>query len=136
MPEAATVWMVHARTPMEGIRGELSLEDGVLRFRPAGGRSAETAVPANHIRRVRRARGSPVLEVSIDVPGGPPIIGFYFVKPPPLTPPTEGIRLFSRYLARRRGIAHLRGGNAARGQDVDVWVEALRATKPGPAHEE
>jgi hypothetical protein len=111
------------------MRGALSLEDDVLLFRPAGGRSADTEIPARNIRRVRRARGSPVLEVSIDIPGGPPIIGFYFVKPPSLTPPTEGFRLFSRYLARRRGIAHLRGGNAARGHDVDVWVEALRAAQ-------
>jgi hypothetical protein len=129
MPEATTVWMVHARTGLEGVKGTLSLEDGVLVFRPAGGRSAQTVLPAAQIRRVRRAPGSPVLEVEIAVKGGPPIIGFYFIKPPPLTPPTEGYRPFGRFLARRRAIASLRAGNTTYREDVGGWVEAVRAAK-------
>jgi hypothetical protein len=129
MAEATTVWMVHALTGMEGVRGTLALEERTLVFRPAGGRSAETVIPAGEIRRVRRARGSPVMEVEISIAGAPPIIGFYFVKPPPLTPPTEGYRPFGRFLARRRAIASLRAGNAARRQDVEVWVDAVRAAQ-------
>src|SRR6185503_8783295 len=77
MPEPATVWMVHARTGMQGVKGTLALQDGTLTFQPAGGRSSETLLPVGEIRRVRRAPGSPVLEVEITVKGGPPIIGFY-----------------------------------------------------------
>lgn len=131
MAEATTVWMVHARTPMDGVKGFLSLEDQALVFRPAGGRSAETVIPVADVRRVRRARGSPVLEVEIGIPDAPPIIGFYFVKPPPLTPPSEGYRPFGRYLARRRAIAKLRAGNAERRLDVEAWVEAIKAALNG-----
>jgi hypothetical protein len=126
VPEPVTVWMVHARTGLAGVKGTLHLEDRVLVFRPAGGRSAETVIPARDVRKVRRAPGSPVLEVETSISGAPPIIGFYFVKPPPLTPPTEGYRPFGRFLARRRAIATLRGGNAAHREDVETWVVAVR----------
>jgi hypothetical protein len=129
MDEAATVWMVHARTGLQGVKGTIALEGGALVFRPAGGRSAETVIPVGDIRRLRRARGSPVMEVEISIAGAPPIIGFYFVKPPPLTPPTEGYRPFGHFLARRRAIATLRAGNAARREDVEVWVDAVRAAQ-------
>jgi hypothetical protein len=129
MAEATTVWMVHARTGLEGVKGTLALEDRALVFRPTGGRSAQTVIPVGQIRRVRRARGSPVMEVEIAIAGGPPIIGFYFVKPPPLTPPTEGYRPFGRFLARRKAIASLRAGNAARRVDVEAWVDSVRAAQ-------
>jgi hypothetical protein len=129
MDEATTVWMVHARTGLEGVKGTIALESGALVFRPTGGRSAETVIPVGEIRRLRRARGSPVLEVEISIAGAPPIIGFYFVKPPPLTAPTESYRPFGRFLARRRAIATLRAGNTARREDVEVWVDAVRAAQ-------
>jgi hypothetical protein len=129
MDEATTVWMVHARTGLQGVKGTIALESGALVFRPTGGRSGETVIPVGEIRRLRRARGSPVMEVEISIAGAPPIIGFYFVKPPPLTPPTEGYRPFGRFLARRRAIATLRAGNAARREDVEVWVDAVRAAQ-------
>jgi hypothetical protein len=129
MDEATTVWMVHARTGLQGVKGTIALESGALVFRPTGGRSGETVIPVGEIRRLRRARGSPVMEVEISIAGAPPIIGFYFVKPPPLTPPTEGYRPFGRFLARRRAIATLRAGNAARREDVAVWVDAVRAAQ-------
>jgi hypothetical protein len=124
--EDATVWMIHARTGIQGMPGELSLEGDRLVFRPIGGRSATTVIPLSEVKGVRRARGSPVLEVR---PGGsrlPPVVGFYFVKPPSLEPPANSFPVFSRYLAKRRAITALRGGNAARGKEVDRWVERLR----------
>jgi len=93
-------------------------------------------IPLADVRRVRRAAGSPVLEVRVAIPGSPPVIGFYFVQPPPLAPPTEGFRLFSRYLARRRAIVKLRGGNATKRREVERWVRAVRGEprdEPGPA---
>jgi hypothetical protein len=129
MDETTTVWMVHARTGLEGVKGTIALESRALVFRPTGGRSGETVIPVGQIRKLRRARGSPVMEVEISIVGAPPIIGFYFVKPPPLTPPTEGYRPFGRFLARRRAIATLRAGNAARREDVGAWVDAVRAAQ-------
>ena len=126
MAEASTVWMVHARTTLDGVKGVLSLEQRALVFRPDGGRSAETVIPLDDVRRVGRAPGSPVLEVRVAIPGGPSIIGFYFVQPPSLSPPTEGIRLFSRYLARRRAIGRLRAGNAVKRREVEEWVRVVR----------
>jgi hypothetical protein len=125
MTEPTTVWMVHARTTLDGVKGVLSLEDRALVFRPEGGRSAETVIPLSEIRKVGRAPGSPVLEVHPVVPGGPSVIGFYFVQPPSLATPTEGFRLFSRYLARRRAIVKLRGGNAMKRREVEAWVGAV-----------
>ena len=104
----------------------LSLEQRALVFHPDGGRSAETVIPLADVRRVRRAPGSPVLEVRVGIAGSPSVIGFYFVQPPPLSPPTEGFRLFSRYLARRRAIVKLRGGNAVKRREVEQWVRAVR----------
>lgn len=138
MADASTVWMVHARTTLDGVKGVLSLEQQALVFRPDGGRSAETVIPLVDVRRVRRAPGSPVLEVRVAIPGSPPVIGFYFVEPPPLAPPTEGFRLFSRYLARRRAIVKLRGGNAMKHRVVEQWVRAVRGEQrdePGPVED-
>jgi len=133
MAEASTVWMVHARTTLDGVKGVLSLEQNALVFRPEGGRSAETVIPLSEIRRIRRAPGSPVLEVRLDLPGGPPVIGFYFIQPPPLSPPTEGFRFLGRYLARRRAIVKLRGGNAMRRREVEDWVRSVKgALVEGP----
>ena len=135
MSKTSEVWMVHARTTLDGVKGVLSLEGRALVFRPDGGRSAETLIPLADLRRVGRAPGSPVLEVRIAISGGPSVIGFYFVQPPPLSPPTEGFRLFSRYLARRRAIVKLRGGNAMKRKEVEAWVQAVRNAQreePGP----
>lgn len=135
MSESSTVWMVHARTTLDGVRGVLSLESRALVFRPEGGRSAETVIPLANVRRVRRAPGSPVLEARVAIPGGPSVIGFYFVQPPSLSPPAEGFRLFSRYLARRRAIGKLRAGNAMKRREVERWVQAVRRVKSGEAED-
>jgi hypothetical protein len=131
MPEASTVWMVHARTTLDGVKGVLTLEQRAVMFRPEGGRSAETVIPVTDVRRVARAPGSPVLELRVDIAGSPSVIGFYFVQPPSLSSPTEGFRLFSRYLARRRAITKLRAGNAAKRREVERWVNAVRSAQQG-----
>jgi hypothetical protein len=131
MEEAKPVWMVHARTPFDGVRGVLSVDERALQFRPDGGRLGDTVVPFDRIRKVRRALGSPVLEVEISINDAPPVIGFYFVKPPTLTQPSEGYRPFGRYLTKRKAIAKLRAGNHARKQEVDAWVDRLREARRG-----
>jgi hypothetical protein len=136
MPEPTTVWMVHARTGLDGVKGTLSLQQGALVFAPAGGRSGDTVLPIHELRKVRRAPGSPVLEVEISIAGAPPVIGFYFVKPPPLKPTSESYRPFARFMTKRRAIASLRAGNAARREDVEVWVQAVRRAQQKGTQEE
>jgi hypothetical protein len=131
MEEAKPVWMVHARTPFDGVRGALSVDDRAVQFRPDSERLADTVIPFDRIRKVRRALGSPVLEVEISINDAPPVIGFYFVKPPTLNQPTEGYRPFGRFLTKRKAIAKLRAGNHARKQEVDAWVDRLRAGRRG-----
>jgi hypothetical protein len=129
MVQPSTVWMVHGRTSMAGVKGTLSLEDRALVFLPEGGRSAETVLPVTAINRVRRARGTPVLEVGVDLPSAPAVIGFYFVEPPPLAQPAAGRRVLDRFLARRRAVIKLRVGSATKRDAVDLWVLAIRSAQ-------
>ena len=93
---------------------------------------AETVLPLRSVAHVKRAVGSPVLEVSVELPNAPRRIGFYFVRPPQLAAKDEGFKLFQRYLAKRRAIGDLRRGNVERGREVSLWVDRIRAAK-GPA---
>jgi hypothetical protein len=127
--EAQQVWMVHARTGMDGVPGSLTLAEGAIVFQPAGGKSAETVLPLSAIVLVKRAPGSPVLQVNLELTGAPKVIGFYFTRPPDISKRAEGFKMFQRYLARRRAIGDLRRGNVARGDEVSEWVARIRAAK-------
>jgi hypothetical protein len=86
-PEPASVWMVHKETGRDGIRGTLTLARDRLIFRPdLRGRRldtlGETVFALDEIRSATKARLSPVLEVRTRTPGVPPVVLFYFVKPP------------------------------------------------------
>jgi hypothetical protein len=121
--------MVHGRTGLLGVRGTLALELEASRlvFRPEGGRSANLVLPLKDLAGVRRARGSPVLEVRpVGSSTAPRVVGFYFVKPPPLEPPPDSFPIFAKYMAKRRSIQALRAGNAVKGREVDEWVAKLR----------
>jgi hypothetical protein len=123
--------MVSARTGLDGRRGRLQLNDRGLVFRPESDRFGENVFPLADINRVRRARGSPVLEIHVDVHDNPRIVAFYFVKPPPVRLPDDRFRLFPRYSARRAAIAALRKGNAARREEVIGWVQAIERAREG-----
>lgn len=125
---AESVWMVHARTGLQGLQGALVLEERRLVFRPASPRAGEAVFELSNVKRVRRAPASPVLEIHLRA-GFPRVVGFYFVEPPSLTDPELGrFRLRPRkWLARRQAVVKLRQGNALRGAEVDGWVEAIRA---------
>lgn len=126
MPKPGNVWMVHARTPMAGVKGSLLLQDRTLVFVPEGGRAAETSVPLESITAVRRPRGTPVLEIQIDLRGAPSVIGFYFVEPPPLAQSGSGTRVLDKFLAKRRAVIRLKVGGAAKREEVDHWVVEMR----------
>jgi hypothetical protein len=126
MPNSTTVWMVHGRTSIEGVKGMLNLEDRAIVFVPEGGRSAETVLPVASISRVSRARGTPVLEVAINLPNAPSVIGFYFVQPPPLAHPGGGLKVLDKLVAKRQAVIKLRVGSATKRDEVDLWVSAIR----------
>lgn len=126
MPQPTTVWMVHGRTSLAGVKGTLSVDDRAVIFVPEGGRAAETVLPVASISRVGRARGTPVLEVGVDLPNAPPVIGFYFVQPPPLPGSGAGIRVLDKFLAKRQAVIKLRVGGATKRDEVDRWVSAIR----------
>jgi hypothetical protein len=121
--------MVHGRTQMAGVKGTLSLDSGALVFVPAGGRASETVLPLRSIVRVHRAKGAPVLEVSVDVPNAPSVIGFYFVQPPPLAEAGSGLKVMDRFVTRRRAVIKLKVGSSAKRDEVDLWVLAIRSAQ-------
>jgi hypothetical protein len=126
MARRSTVWMVHSRTSLEGVKGTLSLEDRALIFTPEGGRSAETVLPLASITRTHRPRASPVLEVAVDLPNAPPLIGFYFIEPPPLARGGSAIRFLERVLTKRKAVLAIQMGNAVKHEEVDRWVKAIQ----------
>lgn len=121
----STVWMVSARTGLEGMKGKLAMRDRALVFQPESDRYGEIVFRPDDIRRVRRARGSPVLEIHLDEPRAPRIVGFYFVKPPPMRLPDDKFRLFPRYMARRSAITELRKGNILRREEMLEWYDEI-----------
>jgi hypothetical protein len=129
MSKASTVWMVSAQTGLEGRKGQLLLEERGLVFQPESNQYGAIAIALSDIRRVRRARGSPVLEIHLDLPDTPRIVAFYFVKPPPMRLPDDSFRLFPRYFARRSAIAALRKGNAMKREEVIEWFEEIEQAR-------
>jgi hypothetical protein len=122
------VWMVHSLTSKEGNKGHLELEPGRLVFRPDS-TDGETILPLAEIRRFRRVRGTPVLEVvltsSIERPSR---MGFYFVRPPSLDP-RPGKRFRAERAARRAAVAQLMSQNREKKAEIHGWMEAIRAAK-------
>ena len=125
MDRISTVWMVHARTGLDGRKGTIALRDGSLLFDPESKVNAESRFALSDIRRVRRVRGSPVLEISVQTDGQPPLIGFYFIRPPSLDEGPD-----TRYLRRRRArkdaLNKLRLANSKKKAEVQRWADAIR----------
>jgi hypothetical protein len=122
--------MVHARTGLQGVKGTLAMEGSRLVFRPESSKAGESAFEPSGLRRVRRARWSPVLEIYPTREGLPPVVAFYFVKPPSLIE-HQDLNPLRRRSARKRAINELRRANAYKKDEVERWVEAIRAAGGG-----
>jgi hypothetical protein len=131
MARASKVWMIHATTGLTGIRGTLTLEGQDLVFRPESLREGETVFRVSEMKRVHRVRGSPVLEISVQSPGLPPIVGFYFVKPPSLKDDDRTLNVLQRHSARKKALNALRTANAYKKEEIERWVRAIREAGPG-----
>jgi hypothetical protein len=120
----SVVWMVHKGVGPRGIRGELILESERLIFRPEL-RAArpdmlgETVFGLDQVRKITRARRSPVLELHVQTDGLPPVVLFYFVKPPDI---------YSSGAVNPRSYAavYLTNAGAVYDEEVAEWLKAIR----------
>jgi hypothetical protein len=127
----STVWMVSLKTGLAGRKGRVWLEPGLLVFRPDSDRFGDTRIALEHVRRVKAARFTPVLDLRLVDPDLPPRMGFYFVAPPSLQPiEKQGIQLQSpRRRAQRDAATALRDANPFVREEVKAWVERIRRAK-------
>ena len=126
----STVWMVHAITGVEGRKGVLSLEGNVVVFRPASKSFGDSAFRLADIKKVRRMRASPVLELRFASDHQPEVVGFYFVRPPDLTAPDTGRpRLFPKRAARKEAISQLWKGQLRKKEEVVAWQDAIEKAR-------
>jgi hypothetical protein len=131
MPDLTnTVWMFHAATSQEGVKGVLKLEPRGIVFTAPG--QGERAFPFDQIRKVRRVRGSPVLELRLRPAGGPRLVGFYFVQPPSLQAQDDS-GMFKKRRLRRDAAASLMKLNAVKKGEIQTWVESIEQELRGGA---
>ncbi len=120
------VWLVRPGSP-EASEGRLSVERHALTF--AGKDEEEPLpIPLNRVRRVRRRRGAPILEIEYtDARAEVSRVFVFFVEPPPLHRrrgrtwlfPTRGMERAASAVGLRTAARTLRG-------EIDAWVEAIR----------
>jgi len=124
----STVWMVNRETGPDGWRGTINLEQEALVFRPAdGGRPREYAYA--QMRRVRRVRGSPVLEVKLQPTGDLKIVGFFFVQPPSLDPEQSPGKIMRKRRVRVAAVGKLHRWNLVKKDEIEDWVRATDARR-------
>jgi hypothetical protein len=131
MPKKVSpVWMVHALTGIQGVKGQLELREEAVVFHPAEPGHGEEVFRFDQIRKARRTWGSPVLELRLRIPDGLPVVGFYFTAPPSLEPPPEARFSFKRR-ARRKAAAELYRANSSKRDEVDRWHQLIREAMRG-----
>jgi hypothetical protein len=126
-PAPVTAWLVRPGSP-DAVKGTLALERHSLTFTP-GGEGEPLPIPTNRIRRARRRRGTPILEVTYtDARAETGVLFVYFTKPPPL--PTTGGGTWirpTRGLQRTASAMALRARAKLLRERIDEWAVAIRA---------
>ena len=133
-PEPTGVWLVREGDPTS-IEGRISLDDQGLLFDPADASADALTIPFTRIARVRRRRGTPLLEIALKTTDQLSSLFFYFAKPPPLSeersasagPFIKG----PRGLERSAAAMTLRAANRLLKRDIDGWVRAVRTAATG-----
>ena len=129
-PAGVTVWMVNRETGPDGWRGTLSIEDDGIVFRPSdGGRPREFAF--EQIRRARRVRASPVLEVRLRPAAGMRLVGFYFIQPPNLEPSADVGKIMRKRRARAAAVGTLHRWNAVKKEEISEFARRLEERRAG-----
>jgi hypothetical protein len=122
--------MVNAVTGLDGRKGFLSLRGGRLVFDPESKGIGQTEVPVSDIRRVRRVRGTPVLEIALGKDAGGRRMGFYFIEPPSLEEGAD-MTFFKTRRIRKKSLNTLRGANIDKKVEINNWVRDIQEAK-GP----
>ena len=119
-PEPTAVWLVRPGSP-DAIPGRLSIEGAILRF--AGNERLD--VPVSDIRRTRRRRSAPILEISY---GEDHTLFLYFAEPPPLPERRADTRprFPSHGLERAASAMQLRGEAKLLRRAIEEWMKAIR----------
>src|ERR687891_540435 len=137
-PEPRVVWLIRPGSP-EAARGRLSVERHALTF-TGDGEEEPLPIPLNRVRRVRRRRGAPILEVEYtDARAELSRVFLFFVEPPPL--PRTGGRswiLPTRGMQRAASAGGPRTPAPAPRAEIDEWGVTIqgrsmsaRAGEPG-----
>jgi hypothetical protein len=89
MMEPTTVWMVHLAhgAPTDGVKGTLSLNEGAVVFSTS---AQDFRFELSSVRKAKRRKGSPVLQLDWRHQDSIRSTAFFFVKPPPLRPLEPG----------------------------------------------
>ena len=127
-PAPVTAWLVRPGSP-EAVRGKLALERHSLTFTP-GGDGEALPIPTNRIRKARRRRGTPILEVTYtDARAEAGLVYVYFAKPPPLPTKTSKGSLIrpTRGLERTASAMTLRARAKQLKDRIDEWAQAIQA---------
>lgn len=122
-PLSSTVWMFHATTSKEGLKGVLTLGSDAISFK--GAEQGTREFPFDQVRKARRVRGSPVLELVLRPSGGPRLVGFYFVQPPSLQAQDDS-GMFKKRKLRRDAAFSLMRLNAVKKDEIERWVDAVQ----------
>ena len=143
MPEPTAVWMVHLSrgASPSGTQGTLTIEDGFLVFKDSN--LGAVRFHRSAIRRVKRLRGSPVLQLEWLEGTTLRRTAFYFVEPPPLItdrnapplPPSSGsvrpsggfgaIRRSSRRRQMRTNAGYLQTSAVDKRGQIQDWADEI-----------
>jgi hypothetical protein len=104
----------------DAVPGRLSFNGEVVGF---GGEDVALEIPAAEIRRARRRRGSPILEISY---GEDRTVFLYFAEPPPLPGSNPRPGLGGKGIERAASAMHLGAESRLLRRMIDEWSEALR----------
>jgi hypothetical protein len=122
MMEPTTVWMVHlARgAPTDGVKGTLSLDGDAVVF---SSDAQDFRFDLASVHKVKRRKGSPVLQLDWRHQDSRRSTAFYFVQPPPLQPLDPGSRQIDP-VARTPGL--LSGGRMTRSRHRRTNIRYLQ----------
>jgi hypothetical protein len=135
VPAPITVWAVDVgpSSPLEEIKGSLSLTSDALVFTPRDEGRPERRIALAGVAKVRRLRGSPVLLVTWDSVDEPERTAFYFVQPPPLERPDTperptpfGVGRNTRRKVRRQNVSYLGLWNKEKKALLVEWERQVR----------
>lgn len=123
-----TAWLARPRDPRTRA-GTLSVERGSLTFAARDGERIRVA--GEWVERVRRHRGTPVMEMRYRRRETSRVLLLYFAEPPPMTDRLSLPRSGARGMGRIAAIRRLRAVNRRLKPVIEEWVRAVEGTRGG-----